>query len=316
MFNAEGITAATDYALAAASVGFAIAIGRSLGPATRVSAWFWCAGFIAAAGAGAAGGTFHAIATESQEARWQLWTLSMASMGASGAFMTAGIHAAYVQRKDGTVAWLIAGIAVTLVGAAVLGAQFPGSAYLDQNGAYHLIQIAGLYLFYRCARTVHDRPGVPPEVRPDARLELGRGSRRRDISGGSKKLSRVPCRGSGLAVREAERDVHAGIIPEANGDDDVWPAVRRVGHRPTGLSRRHPDGADLLPCLLVVGAEHRAAWPAGWRRHEPVAEDDQRSGDEHADIRAGSALAGLRDVQTFQRRMIPNDVRCVAMRHL
>jgi hypothetical protein len=82
-------------------------------------------------------------------------------MGAFGAFATAGIHAAYVQRKDGTVQWLVAGVAATLVGAAVQRLRLSLSQSLDHNGVYHLIQILGLYLFYRCARTVHDRPGLP-----------------------------------------------------------------------------------------------------------------------------------------------------------
>ena len=121
--------------LAAASIGFAIAIGRSIGPFNRVSGWFWCAAFIAAAVAGVAGGTFHAMAAGSQEPlRQQLWSLTMVSIGASGAFMAAVVRAADVQRKDGTVRWLSAGIAVTLIGAAVLGARPPDSALVDQNG--------------------------------------------------------------------------------------------------------------------------------------------------------------------------------------
>jgi hypothetical protein len=170
MFDAEGITAATDYVLAAVSLGFAIAIGRTIGPHNRMSGWCWCAAFIAAAVAGAAGGAFHTVSAESQEAlRRVLWTLVIVSMSASGAFMTAGVHTAYVRREDGTIGWLVAAIAVTLVGAAVQRAQLPENALLDHNGAYHVIQIAGLYLFYRCARTVRDRPGVPSERQWNAR---------------------------------------------------------------------------------------------------------------------------------------------------
>jgi hypothetical protein len=173
MFGAEAITALTDYALAAACLGFAIAIGRSIGPRNRVSAWCWCAAFVAAAVAGAAGGAFHSLASQTHETvRRPLWTLIIVSMGASGAFMTAAVHAAEVQRKDGTIGWLVAGIAATLVGAAVQRLRLPRSAPFDHNGAYHLIQIAGLYMFYRCARTVHDRSGVPPQVRADARVDI------------------------------------------------------------------------------------------------------------------------------------------------
>lgn len=174
MFDAEAITAITDYALAVASLGFAIAIARSIGPRNRVSAWFWCAAFVSAAVAGTAGGTFHFLDSHSHDAaRQPLWTLVIVSMSAFGAFVTAGIHAARVQRKDRTIQWLAAGIAVTLIGAAVQQLQLPDGASLDENGVYHLIQILGLYLFYRCARTVHDRPGVPPK-RLDAQPEVAR----------------------------------------------------------------------------------------------------------------------------------------------
>jgi Kef-type K+ transport system membrane component KefB len=184
MFDPEVVTAITDYALAAASLGFAIAIGYSIGPRNRVSAWFWCAAFLAAAVAGAAGGTFHGIVPDSQNAgRQLLWTVIIVSMGASGAFIVAGIHAAEVSRQDGTVGWLAAGIATTLVGAAVQRLRLIQADALDHNGVYHLIQIAGLYLFYRCARTVHDRPGIPPEIRPDLLPELAASSSARKQSG-------------------------------------------------------------------------------------------------------------------------------------
>jgi len=162
MFDTDAITSITDYALAAAGLGFSIAIGRSIGPHNRVSAWFWCAAFIAAAVAAAAGGTFHMLDSATEDAaRRPLWTTVLVSMGAFGAFVTAGIHAAYVQRKDGTVQWLVSGVLVTLIGAAVQWLRLPLSQSLDHNGVYHLIQIVGLYLFYRCARTVHDRPALP-----------------------------------------------------------------------------------------------------------------------------------------------------------
>jgi uncharacterized membrane protein len=181
MFDADAITSITDYALAVASLGFAIAIGRSIGPHNRVSAWFWCAAFVAAAVAGAAGGTFHFLEANQGAARRPLWTTVLVSMGAFGAFVTAGIHAAYVQRKDGTVQWLVSGVAVTLIGAAVQRLRLPLSESLDHNGVYHLIQIVGLYFFYRCARTVHDRPGLPLTHRGAQRTSRETESRRARI---------------------------------------------------------------------------------------------------------------------------------------
>jgi hypothetical protein len=120
MQSTESATALTDYALAVASLGFAIAQGRRLSPRNQVSAWFWCAAFIASAVAAAAGGAYHAF-VERVEPRMlrSLWNLTMIAMGACGAFATAGIHSAYVTRKDGTVKWLVSGIVVTLAGATV-----------------------------------------------------------------------------------------------------------------------------------------------------------------------------------------------------
>jgi hypothetical protein len=151
----------TDYALAAASLAFAVSIGRFIGPRNRVSAWLWCAAFIAAGVAAIAGGTYHGFDTRLDAGRVDaLWNLTMFSIGLSAAFMTAGVHAAHVRRADGTVAWLAGGIAVTLVGMAVQRGAGARVAGWNRNAAYHLIQIVGLYLFFRCARTLRDRTGV------------------------------------------------------------------------------------------------------------------------------------------------------------
>jgi hypothetical protein len=160
---AEPATTLTDYALAVVSLAFAVAIARSMTADTRVTAWFWCAAFAAASVAGFTGGTFHG-ARASVEAGTEglLWNVAVASMGACGAFITAGIHAAHVRWRDGTVQWLASGIAVTVGGAAVQRGLLPSPAGLDRNVTFHLIQIAALYLFFRCARTVRDRPGTAP----------------------------------------------------------------------------------------------------------------------------------------------------------
>jgi hypothetical protein len=163
MHLTEPVTTLTDYLLAAASLAFAFSVGRSMGPHNRVSGWFWCAAFIAAAAAAAAGGTGHGFAAHLDGGTLRgLWNFVLFSMGACAAFVTAGIHAAYVRREDGTVKWLALGIAVTLAGAFVQQRRFAGSPLFNHNDAYHLIQLVALYFLYRCARTVRDRPGVAP----------------------------------------------------------------------------------------------------------------------------------------------------------
>jgi len=157
----EPVTMLTDYALAAVSFGFAVSLAHRIGPRNRVSAWFWCAAFVGSGVAAASGGTYHGLGTYLTAGTLRaLWNLTIFSAGASGAFMTAGIHAAYIKRKDGTVALLVLGIAVTLVGAAVQQSGFPRLTNFNHNDVYHLIQIVGLYFLFRCARTVKDRPGI------------------------------------------------------------------------------------------------------------------------------------------------------------
>ncbi|MCC7416993.1 MAG: hypothetical protein IT176_07595 [Acidobacteria bacterium] len=162
MLPAEPFTALTDYALAAAALGFAVAAARSRGAHNRVSAWLWCAAFVAAAVAAAVGGTYHGLHGRLDARRLDaLWNITVFAMGGCAAFIVAGIHTADLTRGGDTIGWLIAAIATTLAGAAVQQLGVPGLAGWNRNAMYHLIQIAGLYLFHRSARTVRDRPGAP-----------------------------------------------------------------------------------------------------------------------------------------------------------
>ena len=158
----EPFTMLTDYLLAAASLVFALLTSRLIGPRTRVCAWFWCAAFIASGVAGAIGGTYHGFAIYLDPGtRRSLWNVATYAMGAGTAFITAGIHAAYIKRKDGTLKWLVSGILMSLLGGAVQQIGLFRGASFNHNDAYHVIQFVGLYFLYRCGRTLRDRPGVP-----------------------------------------------------------------------------------------------------------------------------------------------------------
>ena len=153
----EPVTALTDYAAALVSLGFALSMYRRVGPGNKVSAWFWCASFLAAAGAAACGGTFHGFsATLSRGALQGLWNSSMVLIGVSVAFVAAAVHGAHVRRIDRTVHWLVAGIVVSFAGLAVQQSDLR-IGILNHNDIYHLIQIAGLFLLFRCAGTTRDR---------------------------------------------------------------------------------------------------------------------------------------------------------------
>jgi hypothetical protein len=167
MHLTEPVTMLTDYTLAAVSLGFAAAIRRAIGPRNRVSAWLWCAAFIASAFAAALGGTYHGFAAHfDADTLGALWNVTMFAMGACGAFIVAGVHAASFRWSDETVRWLVYGVAVTVLGGAVQQAGFPRSANFNHNDAFHLIQIVGLYFLFRFSRTVRDRTGRPPDPLP------------------------------------------------------------------------------------------------------------------------------------------------------
>jgi hypothetical protein len=156
------LIALTDYLLAAASAGLAITLGRRLGPHNRVSGWYWCGAFAAAGIAAALGGSYHAFETQLESSMLRpLWNIVVFSMGACAAFIASAVHAGWVRPADGTVRWLAGGIAVTLFGAAVQQGALPSPASWGPAATFHIIQIAGMYLFFRCARTMRDRPVSP-----------------------------------------------------------------------------------------------------------------------------------------------------------
>jgi hypothetical protein len=159
MPQTEPITALTDYAAAVVSVVFAASLYRRIGPGNRVSAWFWCAAFLATAAATTAGGIFHGFRTHLRPtALGMLWNSALFLAGGAVAFVVAAIRSADVRREDHTVDWLAGSIVVTLAGLAVQQSDFPRGVFFNHNDVYHVIQIGALYLLFRCARTTRDRP--------------------------------------------------------------------------------------------------------------------------------------------------------------
>ena len=158
----EPVTMLTDYALAAASLYFAYLLARILSPRNRVSAWLWCAGFLASAVAALLGGIYHGFASDFDASILRsMWNIAVFVMGLSGGCMVGGIHAAYVRREDGTVKWIAAGVLVTLIGLTVQQTGFRSHSDFNHNDIYHLIQIAAFYLLFRGACTLRDRQTVP-----------------------------------------------------------------------------------------------------------------------------------------------------------
>jgi hypothetical protein len=158
----EPVTVLTDYALSAASLYFALLLARILGPRNRVSAWLWCAAFLAIAIAALLGGIYHGFAPDFDAATLRLlWNVIVYTAGLSSGCMVGGIHAAYIQRKDGTVKWITGGVVVTVIGLIVQRTGFRSHRDFNHNDVFHVIQIAAFYLLFRGARTLRDRQTVP-----------------------------------------------------------------------------------------------------------------------------------------------------------
>src|SRR5205814_7529971 len=99
----EPVTMLTDFALSAASLCFAILLARILGPRNRVSAWLWCAAFIASSIAALLGGIYHGFTPHFDAPTLRIiWDLILYAIGVSTGLMIGGIHAAYIRREEGT----------------------------------------------------------------------------------------------------------------------------------------------------------------------------------------------------------------------
>ena len=85
-----------------------------------------------------------------------LWNITVASIGASGAFMVSGVMVSSIHRHHKSRPWLWAGIGVTLAGFLIQQTTMP-----LHNDIFHCLQILALYLFFSGARLLEDR--VPPD---------------------------------------------------------------------------------------------------------------------------------------------------------
>lgn len=130
-------TAVTDFVLAAAALTFALLLTRSW-PAH----WIWVLAYAFVTAAAFAGGIFHG-GTHSGA----LWDAILVLIGVAIVLFIVASFAGGLPAGAPHTRWIIAGAIVTAIG---FGLQ--RSPLRVHNVAYHLVQIAGLYLFYRGAR--------------------------------------------------------------------------------------------------------------------------------------------------------------------
>jgi hypothetical protein len=69
--------------------------------------------------------------------------------GGSALLVVAVLHAI---KRDAAWRWMVGGVAVSVVAAAVQAAHLAPHPQFNHNDLYHVIQIAAMYLFYRGAR--------------------------------------------------------------------------------------------------------------------------------------------------------------------
>jgi len=154
----EPVTMLTDYAMGAASLFFGRVLWRHIGPRNRTTVHLWVIGFAGVCIASLLGGTYHGFAPYvSASGLRALWNATMCSIGFAGGCMVSGSIVSDVRTHKEGRQWLTAGILVTFAGIAVQQTGFRHGAGFNHNDVYHFIQIAALYLFFRCARVVEDR---------------------------------------------------------------------------------------------------------------------------------------------------------------
>jgi len=158
MHITEPVTMLTDYAMGAASLLFGLTLRKHISSNNRTTIRLWTMCFIAVCIAALVGGTYHGFASYFSDSSLRgLWNVTMYSSGfAGGAIVSAAIASDVGGNKLGRK-WLAAGTLITLGGIAVQQTGFRHGRDVNHNDIYHLIQIAGLYYFFRCACVVGDR---------------------------------------------------------------------------------------------------------------------------------------------------------------
>lgn len=164
----EPVTMATDFALGAAGLYFGLRLLFLRGPKNRTTSLLWSTGFMASGFAAITGGAYHGFTLMLEPSTLRsLWNVTTVSIGAGGAFMIAGVVASSIRRHDESRSWLRRGLFLTLGGFAIQATGFRQGLDFNHNDAFHVIQTAALYLFFRGASRLEDRGAA---ISPPGRL--------------------------------------------------------------------------------------------------------------------------------------------------
>lgn len=152
----------TDYALAGLCLYFAAVLWRRSRHGGERRVGLWVAAFLVTAVAAILGGTAHGFRIPLGENWAVVWNLTVITIAVSSVLLIgAGVRSVLrseaahdVARRHG-ITWLKRGIAISLVGLAVLVGKLSLHEHFNQNDLYHVIQMGGLYCLYRGARLLH-----------------------------------------------------------------------------------------------------------------------------------------------------------------
>jgi hypothetical protein len=146
----EPTTLITDYVLAVFSTVFGIMLVRAR---THRSTLLWSIGFLALAGAGWTGGSFHGFRLMmSDGAHRSLWNVTCLLIGASAGFMISAAMTGPLSWNGRNTRWLGAGLSLSVVGLVVQQGHVSIHPSFNHNDLFHCVQIVALCCFYYGAR--------------------------------------------------------------------------------------------------------------------------------------------------------------------
>jgi FlaA1/EpsC-like NDP-sugar epimerase len=147
----EPVTLITDYILSIVVLIFGVLLFRARNRTSDKAVLLWSVGFLTAAAAAAAGGTFHGFAYYfSAPAHRSLWRVTLGLIAASTGFVTLAV---LIQSEvtDSRKRWLRAGILLTFVGVVIQRSGYSPAANFNHNDLYHCIQTVAFYMLFRAA---------------------------------------------------------------------------------------------------------------------------------------------------------------------
>lgn len=167
----EPMTMATDYLLSVLCGALAVSLLVRAGTSKRRTVFLWTVSLLVAAFAALAGGTAHGFRLYLGTANHAMvWTVTLYSIGLSAVLMLlAAVRSARhpatadgMRRRRGH-GWLKRGLLLTIIGLLIQRGGWGLHEHFNHNDIYHLMQMVGIYFFYRGVLELHDL--IPESVR-------------------------------------------------------------------------------------------------------------------------------------------------------